>query len=120
MLRIDLDIRSPENQRGPGMTTEPEGLVLQLLRALRGDLAKRDAKLDETRSELKAEFKTRFRGETNSLRADLASDMLVFHEQTSEQRPSPGHPRLSFGGRQAGFLSGNPHAVDACATQDCA
>jgi hypothetical protein len=43
------------------MTTEPESLVVQLLRALRGDLAKLDAKLDETRSELKSEFKTRLR-----------------------------------------------------------
>jgi hypothetical protein len=51
---------------------------------LRGDLAKLDAKLDETRSELKSEFKTRLRlrGETNSLRANLASDMLAFHKQT--------------------------------------
>jgi hypothetical protein len=27
----------------------------------------------------------RLRGETNSLRADLASDMLAFHKQTGEQ-----------------------------------
>jgi hypothetical protein len=53
----------------------------------RGDLAKLDAELDETRSELKSEFKTRLRlrGETNSLRADLASDMLTFRTQTGEQ-----------------------------------
>jgi hypothetical protein len=84
---IDLDIVPPKTSVGQGMTTEPESLVLQLLRALRGDLAKLDAKPDKTRSELKSEFKTRLRlrGETNSLRADLASDMLAFHKQTGEQ-----------------------------------
>lgn len=54
---------------------------------LRGDLAK----LDETRSELKSEFKTRltWTGETNSLRANLASDMLALHKQTGEQIGTP-------------------------------
>jgi hypothetical protein len=44
MSRIDLDILPPTSV-GQGMTTEAEGLVLQLLRALRDDLAKLDAKL---------------------------------------------------------------------------
>ena len=67
------------------MTTEPENLVLQLLRGLRSDMVKLDVKLDETRAELKAEFKAELRAEINSLRADVASDMLKFQKQTGEQ-----------------------------------
>jgi hypothetical protein len=63
------------------MSGEPENLVLQLLRGLRSDVAKMDAKLDETR----AEFKTELRAEINSLRADVASDMLKLQKQTGEQ-----------------------------------
>jgi hypothetical protein len=37
--------------------------------------------LDETKAELKGALKAELR----SLRADLASDMLAFHRQTSEQ-----------------------------------
>jgi hypothetical protein len=56
------------------MTTEPENLVLQLLRGLRDDVAK-----------LRAEFKADLRAEINSLRADVASDMLVLRKETGEQ-----------------------------------
>jgi hypothetical protein len=63
------------------MSGEPENLVLQLLRGLRSDVAKMDAKLDETRAEFKAEL----RAEINSLRADVASDMLKLQKQTGEQ-----------------------------------
>jgi hypothetical protein len=59
------------------MSDEPETLVLQLLRGLRSDMA-----------ELKAELKA----EINSLRADVASDMLTqqsqilaLQKQTGEQ-----------------------------------
>ena len=48
------------------MSDEPENLVLQLLRGLRSDMA-----------ELKAEI--------NSLRADVASDMLTHQKQTGER-----------------------------------
>ena len=67
------------------MTTEPENLVLQLLRGLRTDVAKLDVKLDETRAELKAEFKAELRAEINSLRADVASDMLAMEKRTTER-----------------------------------
>ena len=63
------------------MTAEEENLALELIRELRGDVAKLDAKLEETRLELKAELK----GEMNSLRADLASCMRAFCNQVSEQ-----------------------------------
>jgi hypothetical protein len=63
------------------MTIERKNLVLQLLRELRSDVAKLDAKLDETVADLKVALKAELR----SLRADLASDMLAFHRQTSEQ-----------------------------------
>jgi hypothetical protein len=63
------------------MTTEPENLVLQLLRGLRGDVAKLDAKLDAKVDEAKAEL----RAEINSLRADVASDMLAMEKRTSER-----------------------------------
>ncbi len=52
------------------MTTEPENLVLQLLRGLRGDVAK-----------MRAEFQADLRAEINSLRADVASDMLNLQTQ---------------------------------------
>ena len=63
------------------MTTEEENLALKLIRGLRGDVAKLDAKLEETRLELKAEL----RGEMNSLRADLASNIRAFCRRTGEQ-----------------------------------
>ena len=52
------------------MSDEPENLVLQLLRGLRNDMV-----------ELKAELKA----EINSLRADVASDMLTHQKQTGER-----------------------------------
>jgi hypothetical protein len=56
------------------MTTEPENLVLQLLRGLRDDVAK-----------LRAEFKADLTAEINSLRADVASDMLAMEKRTTER-----------------------------------
>ena len=63
------------------MSTEPEILVLQLLRGIRADVAAVDAKVDATKAELKAEFKS----EINSLRADVASDLLNMQKDTREQ-----------------------------------
>jgi hypothetical protein len=70
------------------MSGEPENLVLQLLRGLRSDMAdmrsdiaRLDAKLDETRVEFKAEL----RSEINSLRADVASDLLTMQKPITQQ-----------------------------------
>ncbi len=63
------------------MSDEPENLILQLLRGLRGDIAKLDAKIDDSKAELKAEL----RSEIKSLRADVASDMLAMEKRTQEQ-----------------------------------
>jgi hypothetical protein len=52
------------------MGDEPENLVLQLLRGLRSDMVKLDAKLTT---------------EINSLRADVASDMLAMEKRTTER-----------------------------------
>ena len=52
------------------MSDEPENLVLQLLRGLRSDMAKLDANLA---------------AEINSLRADVASDMLAMEKRTTER-----------------------------------
>jgi hypothetical protein len=59
------------------MTIEPENLVLQLLRGLRSDMAKLEAKVDETKAGLTAEI--------NSLRADVASDLLAMEKRTGER-----------------------------------
>ncbi len=70
------------------MSDEPENLVLQWLRGLRGEVAEvktsvaaLDAKLDATKAELKAELKA----EIQSLRADVASDMLTMEKETRQQ-----------------------------------
>jgi len=63
------------------MSGEPENLVLQMLRHIRSDIAALDSKLDATKAELKAELKS----EINSLRADVASDLLNLEKRTSEQ-----------------------------------
>ena len=55
------------------MSDEPENLVLQLLRGIRGDVAKVDVKVDDLKSEL------------HSLRADVASDMLRMEKDTRDQ-----------------------------------
>ena len=49
------------------MSEKPENLVLELLRDIRGDVARVDAKIDDTKAELKAEMR--------SLRADVAADL---------------------------------------------
>jgi len=74
------------------MSEEPENLVLQLLRGIRGDVAKLDAKVDETKAELKAEFKadiaslrSEIASDMKSLRADVASDMLRMEKDTRDQ-----------------------------------
>jgi len=66
------------------MSEEPENLVLQLLRGIRGEVAEvkssvgaLDAKLDDAKAELKADIHT--------LRADVASDMMQMQKDTRDQ-----------------------------------
>ena len=59
------------------MSIEPENLVLELLRGIRGDIAGVKDKLDETKGELKSDL--------HSLRADVASDMLLAQKETRDQ-----------------------------------
>jgi hypothetical protein len=66
------------------MSDEPDNLALQLLRGIRGDVADvkvdvraLDAKLEDTKAELKADIHT--------LRTDVASDMLRIEKDTRDQ-----------------------------------
>ena len=53
------------------LSGEPQSLVLELLRNIRTDVSRVDAKIDDVKSELKSELKS----EINSLRADVAADI---------------------------------------------
>lgn len=59
------------------MSEDPENLVLQVLRAMRGEIAALDAKVGASSAELKADM--------NSLRADVSSDLLNMQKDTREQ-----------------------------------
>jgi hypothetical protein len=85
-LRACEDRHGHESSVGRAMSGEPENLVLQLLRGLRDDIVRLDAKLDETRVEFKAEL----RSEINSLRADVASDLLAVQKQIASLRKETG------------------------------
>ncbi|KAF2991668.1 hypothetical protein OGR47_08850 [Methylocystis sp. MJC1] len=56
------------------MSGEPENLVLQLLRDMRGDISGIEAKM-ATKGQI-AELRAEFKSEMHSLRADVASDLL--------------------------------------------
>jgi hypothetical protein len=63
------------------MSQEPESLMLQLLRDMRADIARLDAKIDVKVDGVRAELKS----EMQSLRADVASDLLTTRKELSEQ-----------------------------------
>ena len=70
------------------MSSEPDNLVLQLLRDMRADMAGMRTELKGDIKELRAELKA----DIHSLRADVASDLLAMdarqsaeHKQTREQ-----------------------------------
>ena len=68
------------------MSEEPENLVLQILRPLRGQLNEVQAELGDVRAdvrEIKENFATK--SDLTSLRADVASDLHVQHKELSEQ-----------------------------------
>src|ERR1700733_5467858 len=72
-----MNLEHPIPAWARAMTAEPDNLVLQLLRGLRSDMVKLDVKLDQTKAELTAEI--------NSLRADVASDMMAMEKRTTER-----------------------------------
>jgi hypothetical protein len=56
---------------------EPESLVLQLLREMRGDMADMRSEVHGIRDDLRSEI--------HSLRADVASDLLTLEKRLSDQ-----------------------------------
>jgi hypothetical protein len=56
---------------------EPESLVLQLLREMRGDMADMRSEMHGIRDDLRSEI--------HSLRADVASDLLTLEKRLSDQ-----------------------------------
>lgn len=66
------------------MSTEPDSLILQLLRQMRAELGTVRTEVESIRTEMKDEFAD-VRSEIHSLRADVASDLLVARKETSEQ-----------------------------------
>ncbi len=71
------------------MSTEPESLILQLLRQMRAEaVTKTD--LEALRTDLRAELASKselgaLRSELNSLRADLASDLMTTRRELGDQ-----------------------------------
>jgi hypothetical protein len=62
------------------MAGEPENLVLELLRAIRGEIA--DIKsVMATKSDL-SDLRAELKGDINSLRADVASDLLTMQAKS--------------------------------------
>ncbi|HEY8162057.1 MAG TPA: hypothetical protein VIF34_07300 [Methylocystis sp.] len=59
------------------MPDEPESLVLQLLREMRGDMADMRSEMHGIRDDLRSEI--------HSLRADVASDLLTLEKRLSDQ-----------------------------------
>ncbi len=71
------------------MTTEPESLILELLRQMRAEIASK-ADLEALRADLRAELASKdelaeLRSEMHSLRANVASDILSTRKELSEQ-----------------------------------
>lgn len=66
------------------MADEPDNLVLELLRGIRGDIARLDGKIDDVGAELRSEIAD-VRSEVHSLRADVASDLMTLEKHLSEK-----------------------------------
>ena len=77
------------------MSEEPENLVLQIMRGMRGmraefadvksQIGKLDEKIDRRIDELRNELTGQLTSEIHSLRADLASDIATMQKETREQ-----------------------------------
>jgi chromosome segregation ATPase len=73
------------------LSPEPQSLVLELLRNIRADVARVDAKVDSVETKLEL-TKAELRSEIQSLRADVAADLIAVNaridagrKETSEQ-----------------------------------
>ena len=66
------------------MSSEPESLILELLRQMRSELATK-ADVEALRSDVTTRDLNALRSELRSLRADLASDLIATRKQLSEQ-----------------------------------
>ena len=66
------------------MSPDPQSLVLELLRNIRGDVARVDSKVDSVETKLEL-AKAELRSEIQSLRADVAADFIALRKETSEQ-----------------------------------
>jgi phage shock protein A len=62
---------------------QPENLVLQLLRDMRGDIA--DVRQKMATKDDVADLRSEIHSELHSLRADVASDLLTTRKELSEQ-----------------------------------
>ncbi|MBL1256402.1 hypothetical protein [Methylocystis sp. Sn-Cys] len=70
------------------MADEPENLVLQLLREMRGEMADMRSEMHGIRDGLRTEIRSvrdDLHSEINSLRADVASDFLTIEKRLGDQ-----------------------------------
>ena len=70
--------------------SEPESLILQLLRQMRAELGDARTELSDMRANFANKsdvdgFRAELRAEMNSLRADVASDIMTTRKELSEQ-----------------------------------
>ena len=66
--------------------TEPDNLILQLLRNMRADTADMRAEIGDMRAEMaRKDDIADLRGEIHSLRADVASDLVTLEKRLSDQ-----------------------------------
>ena len=75
------------------MSTEPESLILQILRQMRGEMATK-ADLAALRTDLRAELaskselgalRSELKSDMHSLRADVASDLMSMRKELTDQ-----------------------------------
>lgn len=68
------------------MSSEPESLMLHLLREMRAEIGAVRAETASIRAEMATEDElAELRSEINSFKADVASDIAVLHKETTEQ-----------------------------------
>ena len=68
------------------MSTEPDSLILQLLRKMRAEIGSVRTEVESIRSDMATRNDLAdVRSEMRSLRADVASDLLVARKETSDQ-----------------------------------